>query len=259
MSQNKENNRIVNRDISTEMRESYIDYAMSVIVSRALPDVRDGLKPVHRKILYTMHQAGLTHSAKFLKSAAIVGDALGKYHPHGDVSVYDAMVRMAQDFAMRYPLVDGQGNWGSLDGDSAAAMRYTEARMTSIAEQMLSDIQKETVDFKPNYDNRLMEPSVLPAAVPQLLINGSFGIAVGMATSIPPHNLGEVIDATNHLIDHPDANLEDLMQFVKGPDFPTGGIIYGAKDIERAYATGRGGVVMRGEAEITESENSDFK
>ena len=185
MSQNKENNRIVNRDISQEMRESYIDYAMSVIVARALPDVRDGLKPVHRKILYTMHQAGLTHSAKFLKSAAIVGDALGKYHPHGDVSVYDAMVRMAQDFLMRYPLVDGQGNWGSLDGDSAAAMRYTEARMTSIAEQMLSDIQKETVDFKPNYDNRLMEPSVLPAAVPQLLINGSFGIAVGMATSIP--------------------------------------------------------------------------
>lgn len=241
------------------MRESYIDYAMSVIVSRALPDVRDGLKPVHRKILYTMHQAGLTHSAKFLKSAAIVGDALGKYHPHGDASVYDAMVRMAQDFLMRYPLVDGQGNWGSIDGDSAAAMRYTEARMTSIAEQMLSDIQKETVDFKPNYDNRLMEPSVLPAAVPQLLVNGSFGIAVGMATSIPPHNLGEVIDATNHLIDNPDANLEDLMQFVKGPDFPTGGIIYGAKDIERAYATGRGGVVMRGEAEIVESEKFGFQ
>ena len=207
MSQNKENNRIVNRDISQEMRESYIDYAMSVIVSRALPDVRDGLKPVHRKILYTMHQLGLTHSAKFFKSAAIVGDAMGKYHPHGNVSVYDAMVRMAQDFAMRYPLVDGQGNWGSLDGDSAAAERYTEARMTSIAEQMLSDIQKETVDFKPNYDNRLMEPSVLPAAVPQLLINGSFGIAVGMATSIPPHNLGEVIDATNHLIDNPGASL----------------------------------------------------
>ena len=258
MSQNKEN-RIVNRDISQEMRESYIDYAMSVIVARALPDVRDGLKPVHRKILYTMHQAGLTHSAKFLKSAAIVGDALGKYHPHGDVSVYDAMVRMAQDFLMRYPLVDGQGNWGSLDGDPAAAMRYTEARMTSIAEQMLSDIQKETVDFKPNYDNRLMEPSVLPAAVPQLLINGSFGIAVGMATSIPPHNLGEVIDATSHLIDNPGASLEDLMQFVKGPDFPTGGIIYGAKDIERAYATGRGGVVLRGEAEITESEKFGFQ
>ncbi len=258
MSQNKEN-RIINRDISQEMRESYIDYAMSVIVARALPDVRDGLKPVHRKILYTMHQAGLTHSAKFLKSAAIVGDALGKYHPHGDVSVYDAMVRMAQDFAMRYPLVDGQGNWGSLDGDSAAAMRYTEARMTSIAEQMLSDIQKETVDFKPNYDNRLMEPSVLPAAVPQLLINGSFGIAVGMATSIPPHNLGEVIDATNHLIDNPSASLEDLTQFVKGPDFPTGGIIYNAKDIERAYATGRGGVVARGEAEVVESEKFGFQ
>ena len=258
MEQKKEN-RIINRDISQEMRESYIDYAMSVIVARALPDVRDGLKPVHRKILYTMHQAGLTHSAKFLKSAAIVGDALGKYHPHGDASVYDAMARMAQDFLMRYPLVDGQGNWGSVDGDSPAAMRYTEARMTSIAEQMLSDINKETVDFKPNYDNRLMEPSVLPASLPQLLVNGSFGIAVGMATSIPPHNLREVIDATNHLIENPDANLEDLMQFVKGPDFPTGGMIYNTKDIQQAYATGRGGVVMRGEAEIVESERSGYQ
>ena len=258
MEQKKEN-RIINRDISQEMRESYIDYAMSVIVARALPDVRDGLKPVHRKILYTMHQAGLTHSAKFLKSAAIVGDALGKYHPHGDASVYDAMARMAQDFLMRYPLVDGQGNWGSVDGDSPAAMRYTEARMTSMAEQMLSDIQKETVDFKPNYDNRLMEPSVLPAALPQLLVNGSFGIAVGMATSIPPHNLGEIIDATNHLIENPDANLEDLMQFVKGPDFPTGGMIYNTKDIQQAYATGRGGVVMRGEVEIMESERSGYQ
>lgn len=251
--------RIINRDISQEMRESYIDYAMSVIVARALPDVRDGLKPVHRKILYTMHQAGLTHGAKFLKSAAIVGDALGKYHPHGDASVYDAMARMAQDFLMRYPLVDGQGNWGSVDGDSPAAMRYTEARMTSIAEQMLSDIAKETVDFKPNYDNRLMEPAVLPASLPQLLVNGSFGIAVGMATSIPPHNISEVIDATNHLIENPDASLEDLMQFVKGPDFPTGGIIYNTKDIQQAYATGRGGVVMRGEAEIVESERSGYQ
>lgn len=258
MEQKKES-RIINRDISQEMRESYIDYAMSVIVARALPDVRDGLKPVHRKILYTMHQAGLTHSAKFLKSAAIVGDALGKYHPHGDASVYDAMARMAQDFLMRYPLVDGQGNWGSVDGDSPAAMRYTEARMTSIAEQMLSDINKETVDFKPNYDNRLMEPSVLPASLPQLLVNGSFGIAVGMATSIPPHNISEVIDATNHLIENPDASLEDLMQFVKGPDFPTGGMIYNTKDIQQAYATGRGGVVMRGEAEITESERSGYQ
>ncbi len=257
MSQNKENNRIVNRDISQEMRESYIDYAMSVIVARALPDVRDGLKPVHRKILYTMHQAGLTHSAKFLKSAAIVGDTLGKYHPHGDAPVYDAMARMAQDFMMRYTLVDGQGNWGSIDGDSPAAMRYTEARMTSIAEQMLSDIAKETVDFKPNYDNRLMEPAVLPATVPQLLVNGSFGIAVGMATSIPPHNLSEVADAANHLIDHPGAPLEDLMQFVKGPDFPTGGLVYNTRDIERAYATGRGGVVTRGEAEIVESDKND--
>ena len=258
MDQKKEN-RIINRDISQEMRESYIDYAMSVIVARALPDVRDGLKPVHRKILYTMHQAGLTHSAKFLKSAAIVGDALGKYHPHGDASVYDAMARMAQDFLMRYPLVDGQGNWGSVDGDSPAAMRYTEARMTSIAEQMLSDINKETVDFKPNYDNRLMEPSVLPASLPQLLVNGSFGIAVGMATSIPPHNLREVIDATSHLIENPDASLEDLMQFVKGPDFPTGGMIFNTKDIQQAYATGRGGVVMRGEAEIIESDKSGYQ
>src|SRR3989344_1929473 len=244
MSQNKEN-RIINRDISQEMRESYIDYAMSVIVARALPDVRDGLKPVHRKILYTMHQAGLTHSAKFLKSAAIVGDALGKYHPHGDGPVYDSMVRMAQDFAMRYPLVDGQGNWGSLDGDSAAAMRYTEARMSSIAEHLLCDMQKEAVYYKPNYHNRLMEPSVLPAAVPQLLINGSFGIAVGMATSIPPHNLGEVIDATNHLIDNPAANLEDLMQFVKGPDFPTGGIIYKVKDILQYFISHREIVIRR--------------
>ena len=258
MDQKKEN-RIINRDISQEMRESYIDYAMSVIVARALPDVRDGLKPVHRKILYTMHQAGLTHSAKFLKSAAIVGDALGKYHPHGDATVYDAMARMAQDFLMRYPLVDGQGNWGSVDGDSPAAMRYTEARMTSIAEQMLSDINKETVDFKPNYDNRLMEPSVLPASLPQLLVNGSFGIAVGMATSIPPHNLREVIDATSHLIENPDASLEDLMQFVKGPDFPTGGMIFNTKDIQQAYATGRGGVVMRGEAEIIESDKSGYQ
>ncbi|MCK6462298.1 MAG: DNA gyrase subunit A [Candidatus Pacebacteria bacterium] len=256
---NNKETRVVKRDISQEMRESFIDYAVSVIVSRALPDVRDGLKPVHRKILYTMHQAGLSHSAKFLKSAAIVGDTLGKYHPHGDIPVYDAMARMAQDFLMRYPLVDGQGNWGSIDGDSPAAMRYTEARMTSVAGQMLEDIQKETVDFKPNYDNRLMEPSVLPAAVPQLIINGSFGIAVGMATSIPPHNLGEVIDATNHLIDNPEASLDDLMQFVKGPDFPTGGLIFNAKDIQQAYATGRGGVVTRGEAEIVESDRSGFQ
>ncbi|RJQ30740.1 DNA gyrase subunit A [Candidatus Parcubacteria bacterium] len=256
---NEKENKIIVRDISQEMRESYIDYAMSVIVARALPDVRDGLKPVHRKVLYTMHQAGLTHGAKFLKSAAIVGDTLGKYHPHGDVPVYDTMARMAQDFAMRYPLVDGQGNWGSIDGDPPAAMRYTEARMTSIAEQMLVDINKETVDFKPNYDNRLMEPVVLPAAVPQLLINGSFGIAVGMATSIAPHNLREVIDAANHLIESPDATLEDLMQFVKGPDFPTGGVIYNVKDIQQAYATGRGGVVMRGEAEIVESARNGYQ
>lgn len=251
--------KIIKRDISQEMRESFIDYAVSVIVSRALPDVRDGLKPVHRKILYTMHQAGLTHSAKFLKSAAIVGDTLGKYHPHGDIPVYDAMARMAQDFLMRYPLVDGQGNWGSIDGDSPAAMRYTEARMTSVAGHMLEDIQKETVDFKPNYDNRLMEPTVLPAAVPQLIVNGSFGIAVGMATSIPPHNLGEIIDATNYLVDNPDASLENLMKFVKGPDFPTGGLAFNTKDIQQAYATGRGGVVTRGEAEVVESDKGGFE
>lgn len=257
MEENNKNNKIdkiIKRDISQEMRESFLDYAMSVIVSRALPDVRDGLKPVHRKILYTMHQAGLTHGAKFLKSAAIVGDTLGKYHPHGDIAVYDAMARMAQDFLMRYPLVDGQGNWGSIDGDSPAAMRYTEARMTSISEQMMSDIGKETVDFKPNYDNRLMEPVVLPAAVPQLLINGSFGIAVGMATTILPHNLSEVVDATAYLVDNPGASLEDLMNFIKGPDFPTGGIVYNVKDIQQAYATGRGGVVTRGEAEIIEAD-----
>ncbi|PJE73600.1 MAG: DNA gyrase subunit A [Candidatus Terrybacteria bacterium CG10_big_fil_rev_8_21_14_0_10_41_10] len=255
---NNNYDRVIKRDISKEMRSSYLAYAMSVIVSRALPDIRDGLKPVHRRVLYSMHENGLTHAAKFRKSATVVGDTLGKYHPHGDMAVYNTMARMAQNFLMRYPLIDGQGNWGSLDGDPPAAPRYTEARMTSIAEQMLADIQKDTVDFKPNYDNRLEEPVVLPAAIPQLLVNGSLGIAVGMATNIPPHNLGEVIDATTHLIDNKDASLEDLMQFVKGPDFPTGGLVFNAKDIQQAYATGRGGVVTRGEAEVIETKKGGF-
>lgn len=252
-------NKIISTDISGEMRDSYLAYAMSVIVTRALPDVRDGLKPVHRRILYTMYESGSGHSARYKKSAAIVGDALGKYHPHGDVAVYDAMARMAQDFLMRYPLVDGQGNWGSIDGDSPAAMRYTEARMTSLADEMLKDIERETVDFRPNYDNRLKEPVVLPSCAPQLLINGSFGIAVGMATSIPPHNLSEVVDATVHIVDNPDASTEDLMRFIKGPDFPTGGIIFNPKDIHHAYASGRGGIITRGEAEIVEAKKGGFQ
>jgi len=251
--------RIIPTKIVQEMSDSYLAYAMSVIVMRALPDVRDGLKPVHRRILFTMHEAGLGHSAKFKKSAAIVGDALGKYHPHGDVALYGAMARMAQDFSLRYPLVDGQGNWGSIDGDAPAAYRYTEARMTSIAGEMLRDIEKETVNFRPNYDNRLKEPEVLPAATPQLLLNGILGIAVGMATDIPPHNLNEVVDATVHLIDNPDASTEDLMQFIKGPDFPTGGLIFNPKDIHKAYASGRGGIVTRGEAEVIETKKGGFQ
>ncbi len=245
--------------ISKEMKDSYLDYAMSVIVTRALPDVRDGLKPVHRRILYTMHQMGLGHSAKFKKSAAVVGDALGNYHPHGDAALYDAMARMAQDFRMRYPLVDGQGNWGSIDGDAPAAYRYTEARMTSLAGEILRDIEKDTVDFRPNYDNRLKEPTVLPSVFPQLLANGTLGIAVGMATDIPPHNLGEVIDATVHYIDNSSASTEELMQFVKGPDFPTGGLIFNPKDIHHAYASGKGSIITRGEAEIVEAKKGGFQ
>ncbi|HDO23813.1 MAG TPA: DNA gyrase subunit A, partial [bacterium] len=251
--------KIISAKITQEMSDSYLDYAMSVIVSRALPDVRDGLKPVHRRILFTMHEAGLGHSAKFKKSAAIVGDALGKYHPHGDSALYDAMARMAQDFRLRYPMVDGQGNWGSIDGDAPAAYRYTEARMTAIAEEMLKDIEKNTVDFRPNYDNRLKEPTVLPSAIPQLLLNGVLGIAVGMATDIPPHNLTEVIDATVCLIENPNATTENLMQFIKGPDFPTGGLIFNSKDIHRAYASGKGGIVTRGEAEIAETKKGGFQ
>ncbi len=248
----------VKKEISTEMEQSYLDYAMSVIVSRALPDVRDGLKPVHRRILFAMHELGLGAGSSFRKSALIVGEVLGKYHPHGDSSVYEALVRMAQDFAMRYPLVRGQGNFGSIDGDSAAAMRYTESKMEKITEEMLADIDKDTVEWQANYDGRLKEPRVMPTKIPQLLLNGSTGIAVGMATSIPPHNLGEVVDAIVHVADNPEATIDDLMQFIKGPDFPTGGIIYDTNAIKTAYATGRGGIVMRAVAEIEERKSGKF-
>jgi DNA gyrase subunit A len=246
-------------DIISEMKESYLAYAMSVITARALPDVRDGLKPVHRRILYTMHEMGLTASSRFRKSAAVVGDVLGKYHPHGDTAVYDSMVGMAQEFSFRYPFVLGQGNFGSIDGDNAAAMRYTEAKMSKISGELLRDLEKDTVDFRPNYDQTRKEPIVLPASVPALLLNGTLGIAVGMATNIPSHNLAEVLDATNYLIENPEATTEDLMQFVKGPDFATGGIAYGYKDMLHAYSTGRGGVVCRGEAEIVETKGGMFQ
>ncbi len=242
-----------------EMSRSYLEYAMSVIVSRALPDVRDGLKPVHRRILYAMWSIGLRTNGKFRKSATVVGEVLGKYHPHGDIAVYESMVRMAQDFAMRYPLVRGQGNFGSMDGDSAAAMRYTEAKLAGIAEEMLFDIDKDTVDFIPNYDGSQKEPRVLPAKLPTLLLNGTMGIAVGMSTNIPPHNLGELTQAICHLLENPEASIEDLMQFVKGPDFPTGGLIYNQKDILAAYATGKGGIVIRGKAEIEEQKGGNFQ
>jgi len=251
--------KIEERSITDEMQDSYLDYAMSVIVSRALPDVRDGLKPVHRRILYAMWDIGLKAGAKFRKSATVVGEVLGKYHPHGDVAVYDSMVRMAQDFSMRYPLVWGQGNFGSMDGDSAAAMRYTEAKLKAIAEEMLLDIDKDTVNFVPNYDGSHQEPLVLPAKLPNLLLNGTMGIAVGMATDIPPHNLGELCDGISYLIDNPKATVEDLMKYVKGPDFPTGGIIYDINEIKRAYATGKGAIVMRAKAEIIEDKGGRFK
>ena len=244
--------KIIERNIETEMRTSYIDYAMSVIVSRALPDVRDGLKPVHRRILYAMYEDGITSDKPYRKSANTVGSVLGRYHPHGDASVYDAMVRMAQDFSMRYPLIDGHGNFGSTDGDAPAAMRYTEARMSKIAETMLADIEKNTVDFMPNYDDRLQEPTVLPSKIPTLLINGSSGIAVGMATNIPPHNLTEVINGIIKIIDDDNVTDEQLMGIIKGPDFPTGALILGRDGIKQAYTTGRGKVTMRAEAEIEE-------
>ncbi|MCD6429106.1 DNA gyrase subunit A [bacterium] len=242
------------REVTEEMKESYIDYAMSVIVARALPDVRDGLKPVHRRILYTMYEEGLTHSSKFRKSATVVGATLGRYHPHGDTAVYDALVRMAQDFSMRYPLIEGQGNFGSIDGDPPAAQRYTECRMTKIAEEMLKDIRKDTVDFIDNYDGTRKEPKVLPSLPPNLLLNGSLGIAVGMATNIPPHNLGEVCDAAIYYLDHPHATTEELFQFIKGPDFPTGGIIYNQKEIVAAYSQGKGPILIRGKANIEETK-----
>ena len=246
---------VIPAPISDEMRKSYIDYAMSVITDRALSDVRDGLKPVHRRILYSMQRTGLTASARFKKSATVVGDVLGSYHPHGDVSVYDAMVKMAQTFTMRYPLVLGQGNFGSIDGDPPAAYRYTEAKMSKLAEELLYDLDRDTVDFRPNFDGTKKEPSVLPATVPNLLLNGTLGIAVGMASNVPPHNLGELIDACVHLIENPKATTDDLTQFVKGPDFPTGGLAFNQADINHAYANGRGGVVCRGEAEIIEEKS----
>ena len=250
---------IISQNITTEMRSAYLDYAMSVITARALPDVRDGLKPVHRRILFAMHELHLTASAKTRKSAAVVGEVLGNYHPHGDVAVYDSMVKMAQDFSMRYPLITGQGNFGNIDGDGAAAMRYTEAKMSRISAELIRDLEKDTVDFRPNYDATKKEPIVLPAIVPNLLLNGTLGIAVGMASNIPPHNLGEVVDATMHLIDNKDATNDDLANFVKGPDFPTGGIIFNEKDIRHAYAHGRGGVLTRGEAEIVETKSGMFQ
>lgn len=246
------------REITREMQESYLDYAMSVIISRALPDARDGLKPVHRRILYAMWEMGLRATAKFRKSATVVGETLGKYHPHGDIAVYDSLVRMAQDFNMRYPLVNGQGNFGSIDGDSAAAMRYSEAKLSKISEELLFDLDKETVKFIDNYDATQKEPAVLPAKLPNALLNGSMGIAVGMATNIPPHNLKEVAEAVIYLVDHKNAHVEDLMKFVSGPDFPTGGFIFNKKDILQVYASGKGAILMRGKAEITESKAGNF-
>ncbi|MFH1712836.1 MAG: DNA gyrase subunit A [Candidatus Jacksonbacteria bacterium] len=250
--------KIVAQPIVEEMRSSYLDYAMSVIVSRALPDVRDGLKPVHRRILYAMWDIGLKPQAKFKKSATVVGEVLGKYHPHGDAAVYDSLVRMAQKFSMRYPLINGQGNFGSVDGDPAAAMRYTETKLEAIAEDIMHDLEKNTVEFRNNYDSSQKEPAVLPSKIPNLLLNGTLGIAVGMATNIPPHNLGEVCDAIIHLIKNPDATIDTLINYIQGPDFPTGGLIFNSQEIKRAYATGRGSIVMRAKAEILET-NRGFK
>lgn len=255
----KKDARIVSRDIKLEMEESYLDYAMSVIVSRALPDLRDGLKPVQRRILYAMKEMGLGPGAKFRKSATVTGEVMGKFHPHGEAPVYEAMVRMAQDWSLRYPLVEGQGNFGSIDGDPPAAQRYSEARLAPISSALLEDIEKETVDFAPNYDATRKEPRVLPSRVPQLLLNGSLGIAVGMATNIPPHNLKEVSDALTYLIDNPGSSEKDLLRFIQGPDFPTGGLIFNKEEISKAYLTGRGGIVTRGEAEIAEVKNEQYQ
>ncbi len=248
--------RILPRLIEDELKESFLDYSMSVIVQRALPDVRDGLKPVHRRILYAMHELGLVPGRPYKKSATVVGDVLGKYHPHGDVALYDSLVRMVQEFSLRCPLVDGQGNFGSVDGDSAAAYRYTEARLTRIAMAMLEDIDKSTVDFVPNFDDRLQEPTVLPSRLPNLIVNGAAGIAVGMATNIPPHNLGETVEAIKHLVDYPDAPLKELRRFIKGPDFPTGGIIYGREGIKECYEKGRGRIILRARAIVEEKEST---
>ncbi len=252
-----DNLRVIPINIEDELKSAYIDYSMSVIVSRALPDVRDGLKPVHRRVLYGMHELGLGYNKTFKKSARIVGEVLGKYHPHGDTAVYDSMVRMAQDWSLRYPLVNPQGNFGSMDGDSPAAMRYTEAKLMRIADELLDDIEKETVDFQLNFDDSLEEPSVLPAKIPNLLINGSSGIAVGMATNMLPHNLTEVVEGINAIIDNPELTLDELMKYIKAPDFPTGGIIYGVDGIREAYETGRGRVVLRGVAEIQEGQHGN--
>lgn len=259
LNETKITSKVIDMDISKEMRQSYINYAMSVITDRALPDARDGLKPIHRRILYSMHQNGLSANARFKKSATVVGDVLGSFHPHGDTSVYEAMVQLAQDFKTRYPFIWGQGNFGSIDGHGAAAHRYTEAKMSKLAVEMLRDIDKETVDMKANFDGTKKEPVVLPAGVPSLLLNGTFGIAVGMATNIPPHNLGELIDATIHLIENKDTTTEDLCEIVKGPDFPTGAVIYGKNDIIHAYATGKGGILTRGEADIIELKNGSYQ
>ena len=250
-----ENEHIVDVDLVSEMKTAYMAYSMSVIVSRALPDARDGLKPVHRRILYTMHEDGLTPDKAYRKCATTVGDVLGRYHPHGDASVYDALVRLAQDFSLRYPLIDGHGNFGSVDGDPAAAYRYTESRMAKLAQVLLRDIDKETVDFSPNFDERLKEPDVLPARFPNLLVNGSAGIAVGMATNIPPHNLTECINAICATIDNPDITIDELMDYIKGPDFPTGGLIMGKSGIRSYFNTGRGRVIVRANAVIEDDGN----
>lgn len=255
-----ETKNIVEVGIDSSIEESYLAYSMSVIIGRALPDARDGLKPVHRRILYAMHELGLTSKVAYKKSARIVGDVIGKYHPHGDNAVYDALVRMAQDFSMRLELVDGQGNFGSIDGDNAAAMRYTEARMTKASEEILRDIDKDTIDFVPNYDDTLKEPDILPSRLPNLLVNGANGIAVGMATSIPPHRIDEIIDALAHVLENPNAELDEILEFVKGPDFPTGGIIYGKAGIIEAYKTGRGRVKVRAKVHVekTKIKKSSF-
>ncbi|MEL7378336.1 MAG: DNA gyrase subunit A, partial [Bacteroidota bacterium] len=247
--------RIIPVNIEDQMKSAYIDYSMSVIVSRALPDVRDGLKPVHRRVLYAMSDLGLTYNKAYKKSARIVGEVLGKYHPHGDTSVYDTMVRLAQDWSLRYPLVDGQGNFGHIDGDSPAAMRYTEARLERISDYILADINKDTVDFQLNFDDSLKEPTVLPTRIPNLLINGASGIAVGMATNMLPHNLTEVVNGVMAAVDKPEITVDELMEFIKAPDFPTGGIIYGMEGVREAFRTGRGRVVLRGRAEIVTDNN----